>query len=183
MNIFIIENCPKKSANYLPDQLLIKMPTESSQMLACAAIRHGVPERKMPLTKAGTPAKGGYHYHPCSKWAGQTRSNFLWLCEHGLELCKTYTKAYGKIHFCEKGIGQYIELQKYIPDGPLTPFVVAIKDDKKCRTVVSNFDHLDILAKYRLYFKHDKKYATWNKLGNRPHWMDLPDDKIITLVR
>jgi hypothetical protein len=91
MNIFVTSENPIESAHNLCDKHVPKLVVEDFQMLSCAVIRHNAPTEKLPLTKSGQPAKGGYHRHPCSIWAGDTRANFDWLCEHAKETCKEYT--------------------------------------------------------------------------------------------
>ena len=141
-------------------------------MLTCAVIRHGSPIEKLPLTKSGNPAKGGYHRHPCSVWAGDSRANFKWLSKHAQETCREYTFRYGKVHFCEKGIDKLSSLDYLIPEGDLTPFAIAISQDSKCREI-SNFDSLSTVDKYRAYYKMDKPFAKWEKGRKQPDWFKL----------
>ncbi len=76
MNIFVLHENPILAATMIDDNRLPKMVTESAQMLASALIRHGATPDSMPLTKAGTPYKGGYPNHPCTVWAGDSLGNF-----------------------------------------------------------------------------------------------------------
>lgn len=177
MNIFVTHPDPKIAAQWHCDKHVVKQITETLQMLACAAIRHNVPTELLPLTKKGTPVKGGYHKHPCSIWAGNTRENFFWLVQLGVSLCEEYTLRYGKSHFCQKGIEQMLKLAYYIPRGAWHQFPVAIARDKICRQKVENFDSLPVPIQYRLYIKNDKPFAEWKI--NRPQWMDLSNEEII----
>jgi hypothetical protein len=171
MNIFITSKCAIESAKNLCDKHIPKLVVEDFQMLTCAVIRHGAPVNELPLTKSGNPAKGGYHRHPCSVWAGDTRSNFNWLVEHAKETCAEYTLRYGKVHFCEKGINTLSFLNYLIPEGELQPFAVAINQESKCRKV-SNFDSLSTIDKYRLYVILDKPFAKWDKGAKVPEWFN-----------
>lgn len=177
MNIFVTHSSPEQSAFWHCDKHVVKQITETLQMLACAAIRHNIPTDILPLTKAGTPVKGGYHKHPCSLWAGDNRSNFYWLTRLGLALSTEYTARYGKTHFCQKGIEQMKSCIEYIPEGILTPFAVAINQEQTCRQKVENFDSLPVPIQYRLYIKHDKPFAKWK--FNRPEWVDWSDQEIV----
>lgn len=168
MNIFVLDKDPIKAAKWQCDKHCVKMPTETLQMLSCAAIRHNVPENLLPLTKKGTPVRGGYKNHPCSIWAGNNNSNYEWLCKHGIELCKEYTRRYNKTHFCEKGIFKLWQLINYIPDGELEDFPVAINESMNCRRI-EGFNQFSIVKKYRLYYQLDKPFATWKQ--NKPHWI------------
>jgi hypothetical protein len=178
MNIFALSSCPIQSAKWYNNKHCVKQVTEIFQILTCAAIRHKVPEEKLPLTKSGKPAKGGYHFHPCSIWAGNTRGNYLWTCKHGLALAAEYTERYGKVHFCEKGIRQLLSLQNYIPEGELQSFTIAISEDSECRKVF-RFNSLNPVIQYRLYYKMDKPHlADWKQ--NKPEWYDYSLKKILT---
>jgi len=158
-----------ESARNLCDKHIPKLIVENFQMLSCAVIRHNAPIERLPLTKSGKPAKGGYHKHPCSIWAGDTRSNFNWLSEYAKETCKEYTFRFGKTHFCEKGIYTLSSLNYLIPDGPLTPFAVAINESMSCRQN-PNFESFSIVEKYREYIRKDKPFAKWEKGRKQPDW-------------
>ena len=182
MNIFAIDKCPNKSAKHLCDKHLSKMAVESFQMLGSAVIRHGATPEQMPLTSKGTPLKGGYHHHPCTKWSGDTYQNFAWLCSHAIRICKEFTDRYGKEHSCKKGIYHLFNMVNRsdikIPYDKLTDFAVAISDTMNCR-LIPDFDSFPSVTKYRLYYKLDKPFATWKQ--NEPKWYSYSIDKIIDM--
>ena len=78
MNIFILHFNPVIAARHYCDKHSPKMCVELLQQLGSAVIRHGATPDMMPLTKKGTPLKGGYHHHPCTVWCGDSRANFEW---------------------------------------------------------------------------------------------------------
>ena len=103
MNIFVLDKDPVTAARYIDDVRLPKMVTESAQMMAASLRRHGATDEQMPLTKpkwinaldgtdtmwfVQTPYLGGYKDHPCTRWAGDSRANFVWLALHAIEQCK-----------------------------------------------------------------------------------------------
>ena len=179
MNIFALDNNPYTAAKWQNDKHVVKMVTETAQCLACALIRHETPTELLPLTSKGTPVRGGYHHHPSSIWAGNTRENFLWLCRHGLALADEYTARYNKIHACTKQIKTMILLARFIPQGKLEKFAIAISDEMKCRQI-NNFDTLPEVTQYRLYYKLDKAHlANWKQ--NKPEWYDKSTKEIISL--
>ena len=96
MNIFVLDSHPVTAAQMQCDKHVVKMCTESAQMLASALHRYGIDEALLPLTKAGTPYKSTHPHHPCTRWAGDTSTNFDWLCMHGLALCDEYYFRYQK---------------------------------------------------------------------------------------
>jgi len=165
MNIFVLDRDPRLAARFNCDKHVVKMVLELFQQLGSAVIRHGATPEQMPLTSKGTPLKGGYHNHPCTRWCGDSRINYMWASTHALGLCDEYTKRYQKIHSCEGGIRQLCDMQYMIPDGPLTPFALAMPDEYKCN---------DPVESYRTYYLKDKKeFAAWNKLNNTPFWWKL----------
>lgn len=146
------------------------MCVESLQILTTAVIRHGAMTYQLPLTKAGTPVRKTHEKHPSTLWAGNTRSNFDWLCRHAKALCREYTFRYGKTHFCEKCIDQLSSLNYLIPDGTLEPFAIAINESMTCRQL-PNFESMSPVEKYRAYYKMDKRsIARWEKGREQPEW-------------
>ncbi len=94
MNIFFLDKNPRVAARKQCDKHVVKMVLESAQMLSTVAHKHKY---------VNTPGiyKPAYDNHPMTLWVGDNKNNYLWLCEHGLELAKEYTKRYGKVHKSE----------------------------------------------------------------------------------
>lgn len=165
MNIFVLDKHPATAAKYNCDKHVVKMVLELFQQLGSAVIRHGATPDQMPLTSKGTPLKGGYHNHPCTRWCGNTRINYMWASTHAIALCEEYTARYGKTHSCEAGIRKLADMQYMIPEGPLMPFAQAMPEEYKSH---------DAVTAYRNYYINDKKsFAKWNKLNNTPNWWKL----------
>lgn len=160
MNIFKLHEDAIISAEMHCDKHVSKLAVESAQMMASAVIRHGATPEQMPLTKAGSPYRGGHPHHPCTRWAGDTRDNYEWLASYGLALCNEYTLRYGKVHACEEPIMILWKLCGLIPEGEMTPFAQAMPDEHK---------HEDVVKAYRSYY-HTKTFAKWEKGRNAPDW-------------
>ena len=90
MNIFFIDEQPEEAARNLCLKHKPKMCVESAQMMASALIRHNAVPDSMPLTKSGTRYRGGYQFHPSTRWAGECVENFRWLARHALQQCLIY---------------------------------------------------------------------------------------------
>ena len=162
MNIFILDNDPIAAAEYLCDKHVVKMAVETAQMMASALRRHGATDIDMPLTVAGKPYKGGYPNHPCTRWAGDTSDNFVWLGIHGVSICDEYTIRYGKLHACKDSILHMMKFVDYLPDAPRTQFALAMPDE---------FKHENAVKAYRKYYAVDKAaIAKWNKSRPEPRW-------------
>ena len=164
MNIFVLDEHPIVAAKMHCDKHVPKMCVEAAQMMASAVRRWGATDDIMPLTKKGTPYKGGYAHHPCTVWAGDSRSNFIWLAQHAAALCSEYSKRFGKSHACERPITHMQKHYLLIDDSsmisPLTPFAQAMPDE---------FKHDDAVIAYRQYY-HSKDFAKWEKGTPAPDW-------------
>ena len=166
MNIFVLDRTPWKAAQMMCDKHIPKMIVESAQMMASALIRHGATPDMMPTTKSGTPYKGGYHHHPCTVWAGETRNNFLWLACHAEQLLSEYLYRFNryKKHACEDAIYHMKYMFEMIPRGRTTPFAQAMPDE---------FKHENAVTAYRQYY-HSKDFAKWEKGVSPPWWWGEP---------
>ena len=160
MNIFVLDEDPIRAAKMMCDKHIPKMIVESAQMMASALRRHGATDEQMPLTKAGTPYKGGHKHHPCTVWVGKSRDNFLWLAEHAISLSAEYSRRFRKIHACFIPIRDMRHEALTIPEGKLTPFAQAMPDEYKDNNVVKA---------YRNYY-HSKTFARWQKGTPSPQW-------------
>ena len=151
-------------------------------MMASALRRHGAIDRQMPLTKSGTPYKGGYKYHPCTVWTGDSRANFMWLADHAIELCNEYFQRFGKVHACHYPIVVMRDMNiigRVISKGELTPFALAMPDEYKsayveglaifCNPLISHAEGNDAVKAYRRYY-HSKQFAKWEKGTPAPSW-------------
>ena len=160
MNIFVLDTDPTTAARMHCDKHVPKMCVEAAQMMASALRRHGATDEQMPLTKAGTPYKGGYAHHPCTVWAGDSRDNFQWLAQHACILFLEYERRFGKEHACEQPIKTMCTMWKMIPEGGLTPFAQAMPDE---------YRNDDPVVAYRAYY-HSKQFAKWEKGTPAPDW-------------
>lgn len=153
MNIFVLSEDPAEAAQMQCDKHVIKMILESGTML-CAAHPPGT-----------APWKGSHHNHPCTVWARTTKSNYEWLAAHGLELCAEYTRRWGRVHAAEDVILWCAEnVPTGVPDGPLTPFVVAIKNPA--------YHMGDAVSSYREYYLRDKvRFAQWRHCPPPEWWI------------
>ena len=170
MNIFVTDECPRASAQVLPDKHIVKMPLECCQMLSIVASEkwgHGYGT----LPKAdGTPyatEKGAFRNHPCTVWANESKANARWLILHGLMLCLEYTDRYNKKHTCENTLKVADKLFPWAPWSDHTPFARAMPDEYKFDTSISTFDA------YKMYIA-SKPWVCDNYLripDRKPDWI------------
>jgi len=97
MNIFALSKDPKEAAEQMIDKHIVKMPTETCQMLHTNILylnylqQYGEEPQLKDLkafhqeigSKLMKPAMLN---HPSTIWARQSRENFMWLYQHGLAL-------------------------------------------------------------------------------------------------
>jgi len=165
MNIFAVNNHPHFAAYDLPDKLIVKMPTESVQLLTPWAWNtHGLYIYKPDGSTYGTK---GFAHHPCAKWLYESPSNVVWLLYHAFEMTEEYTRRYGKEHGTRYALDQLDELilEQYprAQWGAHTEFVQAMPDQFKVPG--------DPVQAYRNYINGYKGYAVWN-YSEKPDWWD-----------
>lgn len=153
MNIFFLDTCPKMAARYLGNKHVVKMTLESAQMLCTIQRGYGNTHPKL--------YKSAYTNHPCTKWAGSYRLNYMWLLEHFKALMEEYTFRFKRKHRCSELLPLVENVPYGMPDGFTLPPQCVHEDCK-----VPN----DPVAAYRLdYNRHKSHLHHW---GNRhvPWW-------------
>ena len=155
MNIFILDTDPKNAAMMLCDKHVVKMIVETAQMLCTVAYQ----------LKHDVPYKPTHVKHPCTLWAGESLSNWNWLIDHGLAMCKEYTRRYNRVHKSQAVI-EYCRDSNIGPvvNKGLTPFRLAMPEQYKCD---------DPVKSYRDYYIGEKsRFAKWKT--SQPHWWPSP---------
>ena len=184
MNIFVLDNDPRRAAEYHCDKHVVKMILESGQML-CAAhwlgwqrmlkAPTGLKQRELQAwLRERVPAdlqpawKMTHVGHPCTQWTQRVWGNYMWHSRLGLALCDVYTERYGKEH---KSHAVHRWLNRHIPptfetavDNPvgMTPFAVCMPDECKIQD--------DPVGSYRNYYNQKKvRFARW-RYSEKPTW-------------
>jgi hypothetical protein len=176
MNIFFLHTDAQKAAEMQCDKHIPKMAVESVQMLVSALRRHGATDNDVPLTKAGTPHRGGYANHPSTRWAGDTAGNFFWLADHGIALCREYTYRFGKEHAC---LAQLYDCHRagwnFIPYGARTDVPLCVGEDMQRKYNKMTASMWDAVEVYRDFYHADKaEFAKWEKGRPAPSWWNAP---------
>jgi len=197
MNIFALSECPVESAQQVVDKHVVKMPTESCQMLHTNMLHFMFLEefRREPTLrelKAFYNENSDLHFlmkpamlnHPSTIWARQSLPNMNWLLRHSLALCEEYTYRYRKVHGSQRRIQEAVEWSYFcnaelFPSMHFTPPTIAMFDayrlDRSNYFVenprASEWDF--VIASYRNYYiKAKYKFATW-KGREAPSWYDF----------
>jgi len=160
MNIFFLDYDVKKCAQYHVDKHVVKMILETAQLL-CGV--HHVTAHDTAHDTAHVPYKLSHKNHPCSIWCRESLSNYLYLCELGLELCYEYTYRYGKRHKSQDVIEWCLINKPSIVDIGFTEPAKAMPDEFKVKSVVQS---------YRNYYMGAKSgFAVW-KNREKPFWFE-----------
>jgi len=151
MNIFMLDENLTLNAQYMVDRHVVKMPTESAQML-CTALH---------CCGQDAPYKQTHVNHPDSIWCRSSLENWLYLKDLALKICEEYTYRYGKIHKAETIIRS---LQT-----PNLPSLerTTLPNCMDSEFIVSN----TVVENYRNYYKVGKAHLHRWKMRNPPEWI------------
>jgi hypothetical protein len=157
MNIFLLDTDTRKCAQYHCDKHVVKMILETAQLLC------GVHHMTDQVTDQ-VPYKLSHKNHPCAIWSRESLSNYLYLCDLGLELCKEYTYRYGKRHKSQDVIEWCVTNKPNVCDKEFTEPARAMPNEYKVDSVVES---------YRNYYIGEKsKIAVW-KNREIPEWFKM----------
>jgi len=175
MNIFFLSRFPKACAKYHCDKHM-KMVVELCQMMWCAFHMTGVDGWEKSVPDGIKIYKKTHVNHPTTVWVRTHRNNFIWTSKLTVELCKEYTRRYGKIHACQKIAMWFL---KNIPEcndtSTMTTAVYASMDiPENCTPpplcVPKEYHMKSVVGTYRKSYKLDKsRFATW-KNRESPFW-------------
>jgi len=162
MNIFYLHELAMICAQMHVDKHVVKMILETAQLL-CTAVW---------LSGGEAPYKATHKNHPSAIWARESKGNWLWLRELGLELCKEYKYRYGehKEHKTQKVL-EGLVCPSNLSDKPFTPPPQAMPDE---------FKHPDTITAYRRYYLYNKAHLhKWTK-RDVPDWVLMENVPIVT---
>jgi len=178
MNIFALSKDPVESAQQMLDKHVVKMPTESCQMLHTNSLyflfweSHGREPSLRELKEFHKESHFKYLMkpamlnHPSTIWARQTKANYMWLYNHAMALCKEYTFRYGKVHGTEKRVKDSFTFSYEEDD--LTPVSIAMDDmyrlpkEKHCWDfVIRSYQHYYLRGKWDFAFWSKRKEPDW----------------------
>jgi hypothetical protein len=158
MNLFILSLDPVEAANDQCDKHVVKMVTETAQILCTVLQSMGVTHR---LLYRQTHTK-----HPVVLWVAESRENYNWTIVHGLALAAEYHSRYGRPHKSErviwlaKSLGDSLEFKS---DSFTTP--------EACMPGYCKVEG-DIVASYRRFYKLEKRrFAKWAYCKEPDWWL------------
>ena len=155
MNIFFLDWDVDKCAKDHCDKHVVKMILETAQLLCSAHHMSDQPTGQVPYKLA-------HKNHPCSIWTRTSLSNYLYLCELGLALCKEYTNRYEKRHKSQDVIEWCLVNKPNIKDIGFTEPPKAMPEEYKV---------VDVVESYRNYYLGAKMKFAVRKNGHKPYWL------------
>lgn len=152
MNIFVLDLNPVMCAKYHCDKHVVKMITETAQLLSTALHLNNQTSSKQ--------YKQTHINHPCTKWTVKSKSNYKWLKQLGECLYLEYIERYDKLHKAGEVLINLPMLN--IKDIGLTDFALAMPEQYKTSNTVES---------YRNYYIGEKLSFLKYKTGNIPSWL------------
>lgn len=181
MNLFILDQNPDTAARMQCDKHVVKMIVESAQMLSTThRLLDGIelikPSKsgktmqkywRLTGVKEEKLYKAVHMNHPCTVWTGESSTNYGWHLVHFVSLCDEYTYRYGKVHKSAELIPLLMDLPRNIPEGPLTPFKLAMGSNPECLNE-------DPVKAYREFYqtKQGRFKMAWTK-REKPDWFEV----------
>lgn len=176
MNIFHLSDCPLKAARFQCNKHVVKMVTESANMLLVPFVQN-YGYLNIPKTKSGRDFKATHQKHPSTVWANTSRENYYWLLDHTYALLAEYRRRYNKEHYCVRYV-EFVSDWKHkltFEIEGITPFARCFGDYK-----IQLESEPDTVKAYQQFYWLDKKeFARWPSIEHIPHFWP---EKIIDFV-
>ena len=168
MNIFILDEDSKQAAIWHCDQHIQSAVKEYSQMLACMFTEEQL--KLAPLTQNGTIRKHSYYNHPCTKWLRESKENYDWGFSQLQRILVEFACRFGSIPNSRffNWVNKNISMVEF-PTIGRTEFATAFTEGSVARWCLDSGRETNPIDLYRIYYKHDKPFATWKQ--NKPDWL------------
>lgn len=146
MNIFVLDDDPKKIPLMMCDQHVVKMILESAQMLSTV---HRI------YKNTDVPCKSTHIKHPCTIWVSKNYKHYMWLKDHWIALMEEYNYRYNKIHIYNQHIKKLQNPPTYIPDINFNTFALAMPKEFQ--------NPKDPILSYRKFYANKKFVLRYTK--------------------
>lgn len=153
MNVFVLDENMKKSAEYTCDKHVVKMITEHVQLLCTTYYYCNM--------KQYSPYKLSHYNHPIGKWLRSSLSNWIWLRDYTLILYDEYKYRYNNRNHKAGEICKSLIIPN-IEDKGFTKMPCSMPNIYKEDSIVQS---------YRNYYNGEKlRFAKYTK-RNKPYWL------------
>lgn len=159
MNIFVLDYNPQKAAEYHCDKHVVKMILELAQILCAVHHKNG---------NTDVPYKLTHKNHPCTIWAGTSRSNYLWLTQLAYHLNEEFKFRFNhEVNHKSYDVIDELPLIE-LPDIGLTRFAEAMPEYCKISE--------DTVENYREYYRKEKAHILKYTNSLFPQWINEIED-------
>lgn len=140
MNIFVLDNNINKCTEYMVDRHVVKMLTETAQILNSAYYYTGEQDKaKYRLTHSN---------HPCCIWVRRSCRNWKWLYRLGLSMYDEYQHRYGQKQHKAGEVIKTLTVPS-LPDIPSSPQPLCMPEI---------YHREDVVESYRAYYNGEKQH-------------------------
>lgn len=154
MNIFLLDYDLQLCAQYHCDKHIVKMPTETAQLLSSAY--YSTSEEHL------APYKRSHYNNPLAIWCRSSIENWMWLSNFGIALYDEYQYRYDRSH-------QGGEAIKYMLQHP--PSLQSRKFEYPPQSMPDQYKDVDPVIAYRAYYNGEKYHLFhWTK-RQIPPWV------------
>lgn len=154
MNIFLLDYNLQRCAQYHCDKHIVKMPTETAQLLSSAY--YFTNEEDL------APYKLSHYNNPLAKWCRASIENWIWLSQFGISLYNEYHYRYNKTHQGGEAIKYMIQHPPSLSHGTFNYPPQSMPDQYKCD---------DPVVAHRAYYNGEKYHLfQWTK-RQIPPWV------------
>lgn len=145
------------------DKHIVKMPTETAQMLSFAYHHNDLwsselPDYIMSFSKT-------HDLHPCSKWMRESLDNWLYTAEFGMALYDEYQFRFNKPDKHQRAYNIFkfaLENPPNLPNIGLTPFAEAMDDSHRIYSnPIQNYRNYYLMAKAHLFKWTNRNIPYW----------------------
>jgi hypothetical protein len=161
MNIFFLDEDPKKAAIAHGDKHCNKMILETAQMLCTA---HRLLNEESYAEKHRFYKKA-FQNHPCTIWVRETKQNYVWAHRLMMALCSEFKLRRNKLHASTKLLFPLAVIPPGIAETWATPVAQAMPEEFKNKNPV---------IAYRQYYRYkvEQGKVDYNWGREAPDWLE-----------
>jgi hypothetical protein len=154
MNIFPLDQSPLLAAQSLYDAHVRKMGIESAQILSTVLRRAS---QLAPYEKVNP------ENHPAILWSEQSKENFEWVLQHGIEICLEFERRFGHSHKALLALKE-IENSTYRPTQKILCSFGQFVPEK--------YQQINSIEAYRNVYAEEKiAFANYSQPSEPPIWL------------
>ena len=174
MNLFVLSESSVEAANALCNKHVIKMCSETANMLLWPFKNMGI---ELPYSKLGRPLRLSHQNHPATKWTCESEENYKWSRTHFITMLRSYKDRYGRRHYAEN-YAEFISRNEHLLaflNSKQTPFARCFgKFEEQLQSIE------DTVSAYRQYYILDKvNFARWPSEESIPDWWQFEKSEFL----